>query len=737
MNMTVVSQFFSSHQVVERIGWILLHSLWQFTALAMFACIIVHLMRQASSTARYGLLLACLAMFVATPILTGILLPHGNPTTDGDLTFPVEPLTGAGDEISISDPAALGTSKQFSAVVLPETPKAAGKQIQRSLWQRTKKVLQPWLNWIVAGWVIGVMLFSARPVLGWWFLNRLRNSGITPTTTEIQALLARTAQLLGIRRSVCVAQSALARVPVVVGYLKPVILLPVSLVSSLPVAQLESILAHELAHIKRHDFPINLIQSLIETLFFYHPAAWWLSRCVRIEREHCCDDLVIEHLGNRVEYGRALVSIEEHRGRLAFLALGASDGSLLARVRRITCVIPEHQSGSIPERWVMSIFGILMVSATAIVPMTLATADDEKVISSAVPPAAPDTLPTPAGGIEEARVDVAPAGETDLNPESLIAAHADWTANTQFSSHYSYYVKHIEPDVDPFETAWVADATPTATGVFNKDKMAARYSRIYTNDPKVISRDEKLPNGQLVRTVTRTSWDSTYDERMALMYWPGWKDETGERYFDNATFMGRDFALQHRDGKFDAESEMSPLNPFPGEFRRLPGEPRDSSEWRIVRTSASSVVIGRSTANEQLAIEYEIEFWTVPARPVPLRILITFKAEGRGSQSEARMSEWLQCGQYMVPKKVVSALTIQTRRANETEVKTGIRVQVWNSADLSDKVPTEEDRSITVPATTSIVGLFDAPPEGKERILSVSGIDPGRLMPEGTVIYAK
>ena len=120
-----------------------------------------------------------------------------------------------------------------------------------------------------------------------------------------------------------------------VGYFRPVILLPVSLITSIPAAQLEAILAHELAHVQRHDFAVNLLQTLIETLFFYHPAVWWLSHRIRVERENCCDDLAVSVLDNRVEYGRALLALEELRGTTTSLALGVRGGSLLDRIQRL------------------------------------------------------------------------------------------------------------------------------------------------------------------------------------------------------------------------------------------------------------------------------------------------------------------------------------------------------------------------------------------------------------------
>jgi WD40 repeat protein len=174
---------------------------------------------------------------------------------------------------------------------------------------------------------------------------------VLPVSDEVLAAMRRVSQRLGLHRAVRVLQSTLAQVPVLVGYFRPVILLPVSLMTSLPVERLEAILAHELAHVRRHDFLVNLVQTLIETLFFYHPAVWWLSRQIRVEREHCCDDLVVASLGSRIEYGRALLAIEELRGASTVLALGAADGSLLSRVRRIVGIAPDHAAVRLSDRW--------------------------------------------------------------------------------------------------------------------------------------------------------------------------------------------------------------------------------------------------------------------------------------------------------------------------------------------------------------------------------------------------
>jgi TonB family protein len=143
-----------------------------------------------------------------------------------------------------------------------------------------------------------------------------------------------------------VLKSTRVVVPTVVGWLKPVILLPAAVIARLPNDQLEMVIAHELGHIRRYDYLFNLLQLLIETLFFYHPAIRWMSGQVRQEREHCCDDLVLAHCDKPVLYARALANLEVLREPLPAVALAATGGDLVYRVRRIVQhELPGHNSG--------------------------------------------------------------------------------------------------------------------------------------------------------------------------------------------------------------------------------------------------------------------------------------------------------------------------------------------------------------------------------------------------------
>src|SRR5439155_5091815 len=171
-----------------------------------------------------------------------------------------------------------------------------------------------------------------RLLTGWLWVQRLRTRGVAPADADFRRMAARLARRLHITRVVTLLESSLVDVPTVIGWLKPVVLLPASALGALSPQQLEAILAHELAHIRRHDYLVNLLQTLVETLLFYHPAVWWLSRRIRIERENCCDDLAVSLCGDPVAYANALADLESLRSEITpthHIAMAATGGSLL------------------------------------------------------------------------------------------------------------------------------------------------------------------------------------------------------------------------------------------------------------------------------------------------------------------------------------------------------------------------------------------------------------------------
>jgi beta-lactamase regulating signal transducer with metallopeptidase domain len=210
------------------------------------------------------------------------------------------------------------------------------------LLQRVAQALTPALPWVALAWMGGVMALSCWHLLGWAGTRRIAKLSAVPDLPGVVETLARLAETLCVRRPVKALQSALVKVPAVVGWLKPVILLPAGMATGLSAWQLEMILVHELEHVRRCDYLVNLLQSVVETLLFYHPAAWYVSRCIRAERENCCDDAAIGLCGDPPAYAEALVAVAAE-ARLPRRAVAANGADLLPRIRRILG-IPCHRT---------------------------------------------------------------------------------------------------------------------------------------------------------------------------------------------------------------------------------------------------------------------------------------------------------------------------------------------------------------------------------------------------------
>ncbi len=176
------------------------------------------------------------------------------------------------------------------------------------------------------------MAFQVRAWGGWLAVSRMRRTGVCAAPAPWRERLEHLARALRVTRPVVLLESSLTGVPVVIGHLKPVILIPVGLLTGLPSEQLETILLHELAHVLRHDYLINLLQTIAESLLFYHPATWWISSVICDERENCCDDLVVAASGDAHRYALALTALAAGHGGLA---MAASGGSVSHRVRRL------------------------------------------------------------------------------------------------------------------------------------------------------------------------------------------------------------------------------------------------------------------------------------------------------------------------------------------------------------------------------------------------------------------
>jgi beta-lactamase regulating signal transducer with metallopeptidase domain/HEAT repeat protein len=373
--------------VGEAVGWALVHFVWQGTLVALVVAVALRSMRDASASARYALSAGALFAMMLLPAATSWRLGRADvrpamevlaaaPAAAVDEPRPALTLPAARsttDRRPVHSPSADPAASRRAGVDRIVTRTADGTRSPRRGSARPRAgALLPWL---VAAWATGVLLLSARLFGGWLRARRLTSRGVSPVPDACRATLARLAARLEVRRTVRLFESHLIDVPVAIGWLRPAVLLPTSALTGLTVDQLDAILAHELAHIRRHDYAVNLAQSVIETVLFYHPAVWWVSRQVRQEREHCCDDLAVAVCGDREGYARALVGMERLRHPAPLLAVRANGGSLVMRVRRL--LSPDIMQAEPAPRWVASVIALstaLTVGAAAGVPAVVTPA---------------------------------------------------------------------------------------------------------------------------------------------------------------------------------------------------------------------------------------------------------------------------------------------------------------------------------------------------------------------------
>ena len=218
----------------------------------------------------------------------------------------------------------------------------------------------------VTGWLIGVAVAALRLITGAAHVRKLRRSGLSAVSDEVRHVLAAAAERLGVTRVVEIAQSTLVSGPVVIGWLKPLVLLPAASLNGLTMEQLEAVLAHELAHVRRLDYLANLLQTIVETVFFYHPAVWWVSRRMRIHREDCCDDRAVRAITTPLTYASALLKLHELRDGVrvpaSAICLSATGGSLKKRIHRVLGLDEPLQTAP-TWRLAAGIAGLLIVVA--------------------------------------------------------------------------------------------------------------------------------------------------------------------------------------------------------------------------------------------------------------------------------------------------------------------------------------------------------------------------------------
>ena len=302
--------------LIRAVGNTIMHSLWQGIILSILGGFILVFGRRLTARVRYIFLTGSLILFITGVVITflsQISLEH-NTLAVIPQTIPLASLN-AGVKI-IEPPYVAETLGSVSTIFT---------------------YLSNHYSTIVLFWFLIICAKSIRMIIGIYGVYHFKRTKVFPVSDYWNQIMVQLCKRLDINRKITLVESGLAKVPMVLGHFKPVIMIPIGLINSLTIEQVEAILAHELAHVLRRDFLINLLQSFMEIIFFFNPAVLWISSLIKEEREHCCDDIAIAQTGNRLSYIQALVSCEEYQTTTPVysMAFNGNGGQLLNRVKRL------------------------------------------------------------------------------------------------------------------------------------------------------------------------------------------------------------------------------------------------------------------------------------------------------------------------------------------------------------------------------------------------------------------
>ena len=324
---------YAEDPTVARIGTALFHSLWQGILVSVATYIAMTAIPRSSPNLRYAALVGTFFILLALPVVS----------------------FWTNDPAPLPHPAAVVEAPSLSAP-FGEAYGPAEEQDAPDAWSQTQNgslstlagTLSTRSGWLTIGWACGVLLLTVRLIGSVLAVSRLERSGV-PLARSFE-LLTSTLRDVGLRKPVRLLTSTRTQVPSVIGWWKPVILLPACAVSRLSPQQLEAIVIHELIHIRRHDYLINFVQVVGETVLFFHPAIWYISRRLRIEREYCCDAAAAKLCPSHIEYARALLETEVSRASPPRLGIAATAGHLKRRIFHLL-EVPIHRADPSACRW--------------------------------------------------------------------------------------------------------------------------------------------------------------------------------------------------------------------------------------------------------------------------------------------------------------------------------------------------------------------------------------------------
>jgi beta-lactamase regulating signal transducer with metallopeptidase domain len=326
--------------LVSSLGWTLLDFVWQGVLVGCAAAVLLGLLGRARPQWRYGVACGALLLCAALPL--------------ANLALRL-----AGPERPVPQPALTALPETVSTALDAVVPSHAGTAEAGSATGGWRQALQPRLPLLTLCWAGGAAVLALRLLLGLAWVRRRSRPGAYRLDPAWQAVLDRLAARMGVGRRVVLGLVDDLTSPVTAGWWRPVVLVPASLASGMAPQLLEALLAHELAHVRRHDYLVNLVQSAIEILLFYHPAVWWLSHRIRVERELIADDLAASMLGEPRRLALALSELDLFQLSTPQLAQAAHGGKLMSRIKRLV----RPQSEPINWKLVLPVLGLALSAA--------------------------------------------------------------------------------------------------------------------------------------------------------------------------------------------------------------------------------------------------------------------------------------------------------------------------------------------------------------------------------------
>lgn len=341
--------------VINALGWTLFHTLWQGFILAFVLGIILFILRYKSSNLRYIISLFSLTLIVGLSIFN---------FTNNYSSKSMNKIQGKKSELKAAN------SQEDKTLFIDISNQVSEDNVLRNIsgleLKNKLEGISKYFPTIVYLWLIGIIIFQLKFLISYFYVNRLKRTNTGTVSNFWQIRFERIRKKLKLSKAVQFLESNLIKTPMVLGYFKPVILIPTELLTGMPSNQIESVIAHELAHIRRNDYIINVLQTVIETLFFFHPAVWYISAKIRDERENCCDDIAISLHNDSIAYAKALVLIQEFSLNKHYSAVAFSGRKkhLLNRIKRM---IMKPKKTNITDKIIATIIiiaGIMAISFT-------------------------------------------------------------------------------------------------------------------------------------------------------------------------------------------------------------------------------------------------------------------------------------------------------------------------------------------------------------------------------------